>query len=110
MSSSYDLSIFSLGVDPECFEIVEVASGGSSPSIGVLWPGIDKLEEIQLEDTSIVHTRDVSVRGRKSIASVEKADRCSRCSGDKSLLSNAPKPSNIKSKGHGSGSVKREVA
>jgi hypothetical protein len=55
MSSSYDLSIFSSRADPKCVKIVEVVSGGSSLSIGELWPDIDKLDEIRHEDTSIVH-------------------------------------------------------
>jgi hypothetical protein len=104
MSSSYDLSIFSSGADPECAEIVEVASGGSSLSIRELWPNIDKLDETRHEDTSIVHTCDGSLHGRKSIALDEKADRRSRHSGTKTLLSDALGPSNIKSSGRGSGS------
>jgi hypothetical protein len=47
MSSSYDLPIFSSGADPEGLEIVAAASRGSSPSIGELWPDIDKLDEIR---------------------------------------------------------------
>jgi hypothetical protein len=50
------------------------------------------------------------LRGRKTIASAEKADRCSRRSGEKALLSDAPEPSNIKSKGHGNSSAKRKAA
>jgi hypothetical protein len=108
MSSSYDLPIFSSGADHEYAKIVDVVSEGSSSSIEELWPDIDKLDEIWREDTSIVYTRDVSLRSRKSIASPEKVDRHSRCSGNKSLLSDAPKPSNIKSKGRGSDSMKRK--
>jgi hypothetical protein len=57
-----------------------------------------------------VHTRDVSVRGNKSIALAERADRRSMCSGDKSLLSDAPGLSDIKLKAHVSGFVKRVAA
>jgi hypothetical protein len=109
-SSSYDLSIFSSGADPEGAEIVAVMSGGSSPSIGELWPNINKLDEIRHEDTSVVHTCDVSVRGRKLIALAEKAGRRSRRKGNKALLKDTPWTSNIKSKSHGSGSVKWEAA
>jgi hypothetical protein len=109
-SSSYDLSIFSSRANPEGAEIVAVMSGGSSPSIGELWPDIDKLDEIRHKDTSVVHTRDVLVHGRKSIASTEKAGRRSRRKGNKALLKDAPRTSNIKSKSYGSGSVKREAA
>jgi hypothetical protein len=77
-SSSYDLSIFSSGADSQGVEIATVASRGSSLSIGELWPDIDKLDKIRCEDTSVVHTRDVSVHGRRATASAEKAGRCSR--------------------------------
>jgi hypothetical protein len=65
MSSSYDLPIFSSGADHEYAKIVDVVSEGSSSSIEELWPDIDKLDEIWREDTSIVYTRDVSLRSRK---------------------------------------------
>jgi hypothetical protein len=109
MSSSYDLSIFSSGVDLECAEIVEVASGGFSLSIEELLTDIGKLDEIRHEDTSVVHTGDVSLHGRESIASAEKVDRRSRRSGKKVFLSDAPRPSNIKSKGRRSGFAKRKA-
>jgi hypothetical protein len=109
MSSSYDLFIFSSGADPDCAQIVEVASGGLSPSIGELWPDIDKLHEMHREDTSVVCTHDVSLHGTKSIASTNKDDRHSMPSGNKALLNDAPGPSNIKSKGHGSSFAKRKA-
>jgi hypothetical protein len=46
-SSSCDLSILSLGANPQCAEGVSVAPEGSlSMSIRELWPNIDKLGEI----------------------------------------------------------------
>jgi hypothetical protein len=106
-SSSYDLPIFSSGADPK---FAEVVPEGSSPSIRELWPDIDKLDKIQCEDTSVLHTCDVTISGRNVMASAEKADRRSRRSGYKALLSDAPRPSNIESKGRVSGSVRREAA
>jgi hypothetical protein len=53
---------------------------------------------------------DVPVRGRNVVASAEKADRRSTRSGNNALLSNAPMPSNIKSKGHVSSFARREAA
>jgi hypothetical protein len=73
--NSYDMSIFSFGANSRGAEFVATASGGSSPSIGELWPDIDKLDEIQSEDTSVVHARDISVRDRRSTASIEKVGR-----------------------------------
>jgi hypothetical protein len=49
-SSFYDLSIFPSEADPECAEIVAVASGCLSLSIGDLCLDIDKLDEIRRED------------------------------------------------------------
>jgi hypothetical protein len=106
-SSSYDLSIFSSRAD---LKFAEAVPEGSSPSIRGLWPDIDKLDKIQCEDTSISHTCDVTISGRNVMASAEKADRRSRRSGYKASLSDAPRPSNIESKGRVSGSVRREVA
>jgi hypothetical protein len=70
-SSSYDLSIFSFGADSQGAGIIVVAFKGYRPSIGELWPDIDKLDEIRREGTSIVHTRDVSVRGMRSTVSAK---------------------------------------
>jgi hypothetical protein len=108
-SSSYDLSIFSSRADSQGAEIVAIASGGSSSSIRELWPDIDKLDEIQREDTSVVHTHDVSVHGRRSTVSAEKASRRSRREGRKALLKDVPGMSNVKSKGHGGSFAKREA-
>jgi hypothetical protein len=74
---------FSSGANSQGVEIVAVASRGSSLSIGELWPDIDKLDELRHEDTSVVHTHDVSVCGRRSTTSAEKAGRCSRREGQR---------------------------
>jgi hypothetical protein len=108
-SSSYDLSIFSSGADSQGAEIVAIACEGSSPSIGELWPDIDKLDEIRHEDTSVVHTRDASVRGTRSTASAKKAGRRSRREGKNALLKDVPWTSNVKLKGHRGSSEKREL-
>jgi hypothetical protein len=110
ISSSYNLPIFYSRADPQRAESVEVAPEGSSPSIGVLWPQIDKLDEIQREDTSVVHTHEVAHHDRKSLASAKKIDKRSKRSGKGALLSDAPGPSNIMSKGCGKGLAKKNVA
>jgi hypothetical protein len=91
-------------------KVLKLHPEGSSSSIWELWPDIDKLEEIQHEDTFVLQTHDVPVRGRNVVASTEKADMRSRCGGDETLLNDAPGPSNIKSKGRVSGSVRKEAA
>jgi hypothetical protein len=87
--------------------------GDSSPSIGELWPNIDKLDEIRREDTSVVHTRDVSVRGRRTTVLADKphvkVGRRSRHEGNKALLEDVPKTSNVKSKSHGGSFAKKEA-
>jgi hypothetical protein len=100
--------IFLLETIPNCKDC-RSSSGGSSPSIKALWPDIDKLDEIRCKYTSIVHTHEVLLRARKSIALAENADRHSRLSGNKALLSDALRPSNIKSKGRRSGSMERKA-
>jgi hypothetical protein len=109
-SSSYDLFIFCSGANSPIAEIVGAASGGSSPSIGELWPDIDNLDEIQHRDTTIMHAHDISVRGRRSTTSAQKAGKCSRREGKKALLEDILGMSNIKSKSRGVSSTKREVA
>jgi hypothetical protein len=112
-SSSYDLSIFSSRADSQGAEVIVVASEDSSPSIVELWPNIDELDEIRCEDTSAVHTYDVSVRGRRSTVSARnpcvKAGRRSRCKGGKALLMDVVGSSNIKSKRRGGSSMKKEA-
>jgi hypothetical protein len=85
-------------------------SGDSSPSIRELWPDIDKLDEISREGTSIMPAHDISVRGGRSTASVEKASRHSRHEDKKALLKDIPGVSNIESKSRGGSSTKREAA
>jgi hypothetical protein len=86
------------------------ASGGSSPSIRELWPDIDKLDEMRHECTSIVHTHDVWVRGRRSTMSTKKAGRRSRREGKKAWLNDASGASNVESISHGGSSAKKEAA
>jgi hypothetical protein len=109
VSSSYDLSIFSSGVDAQCDESVEATSIGSCLSVEELWPDIDKLDEIQHEDASIVHSRDVA-GCRNSMASAEKSDKHSQRSGKKVSLNDAPGLPDIKSKARGKGSAKKKAA
>jgi hypothetical protein len=67
ISSSCDLSIFSLKVDPQCVEGGGgVPEGSLSASIGELWPDIEKLDEIGL---SIESLPEGSLRGRGSLPS-----------------------------------------
>jgi hypothetical protein len=112
-SSSYNMSIFSSGATSQGAEIITATSEDSSLSIGELWPDIDKLDEISHEDTSIVHTRDVLVRGRRSTVSADKrrvrAGRRSRHEGNKALLADVPGMSNAKSKSCGSSFGKKEA-
>jgi hypothetical protein len=76
VSSSYVLSIFSSGADPQRAKSVTLE--GSCPSVGELWPDIDKLDEIDGEGTSAVNIPEVMLRDKRSLASVERTDKRSR--------------------------------
>jgi hypothetical protein len=64
---------------------------------------------MQHEDTSVVHTRDISVRCKRSTASAEKAGRHSRREGKKALLKDVLGMTNIESKSRRGNSTKREA-
>jgi hypothetical protein len=75
ISSSYDLSVFSLGAGSPHAEGIGATPIGSSPSIGELWPDIDKLDEINREDTSVVHIREVALHDSESLVLTKKTNK-----------------------------------
>jgi hypothetical protein len=75
ISSSYDLSVFSSGAGSSHAEGVGATPAGSSPSIGDLWPDIDKLDEINREDTSAVHICEVALRDSEPLALTKKTNK-----------------------------------
>jgi hypothetical protein len=83
ISSSYDLSVFSSGVGSPHAEGVGATPAGSSPSIEELWPDIDKLDEINQEDTSAVHIREVALRDSESLVLTKKTNNRARRRGKK---------------------------
>jgi hypothetical protein len=97
---------FLLGLIPKGAKIIVAMCGDSSLSIRELWSDIDKLDEIPREGTSVMHVRDASVCGRRP---VENATRCSRREGKKDSLNDVPGTSNIRSKGRGGNSAKKEA-
>jgi hypothetical protein len=78
ISSSYDLSIFSPGADSPHAEGVGATPVGSSPSIGELWPDIDKLDEINREHTSTVHIHEVALHDSESLVLNKKTNKQAR--------------------------------
>jgi hypothetical protein len=68
-SSSYNLSIFSSGNNPKGVIAAAAMREGCSPSIGELWPNIDKLDSPSCEGTSAA--RNVSAPERRLIAPIE---------------------------------------
>jgi hypothetical protein len=70
-----------------------------------LWPDIDKLDKIPHEGTSVIHARDASVHGRRS---VENVSRRSRCEGKKDS-NDISGTSNMRLKRHGGNSAKEEA-
>jgi hypothetical protein len=75
ISSSYDLSVFSSGAGSPHAEGVGAFPVGSSPSIGELWPDIDKLDKINREDTSVVHIHEVGLHESESLALTKKTNK-----------------------------------
>jgi hypothetical protein len=61
ISSSYDLSVSLPGAVSPHAKGVGATPAGLSSSIGELWPDIDKLDEINHEDTSTVHISEVAL-------------------------------------------------
>jgi hypothetical protein len=75
ISSSYDLSVFSPGDGSPHAEGVGATPAGSSSCIRELWPDIDKLDEINREDTSAIHIREVGLRDSESLALTKKTNK-----------------------------------
>jgi hypothetical protein len=109
-SSSYNLSIFSFGANSEGVEVVAATCEDSSPSIGELWPDIDKLDKMSCEDTFVVHVRDASVCGKWLAASIENAGKWSRREGKEDSLTDIAGMSSIRSKRCRGISTRREAA
>jgi hypothetical protein len=103
ISSSYDLSVFSSGANSPHAEGVGATPAGSRPSIRELWSNIDKLDEINHEDTSVVHIRELVLRDSESLVLTKKTNKRARRRGGEALQSDAPGPSSAVSKGRGKG-------
>jgi hypothetical protein len=103
------LSIFSSGANFEAAEVVAATCKDSSPSIGELWPDIDKLDDPPCKDSSIVHARNALIREKRLAVSIGNTSKCSRHEGDKDSLTDVAGTSNIRSKRHKGGSARRDV-
>jgi hypothetical protein len=75
ISSSYDLSVFSSGAGSPHAEGVGSTPTGLSLSIGELWPDMDKLDEINHQDTFAVHIHEVALRNSESLALTKKTNK-----------------------------------
>jgi hypothetical protein len=106
---SDNLPIFSSGANSECAEVVVAAREDSSPSIGELWPDIGKLDDPLREDTSVVHARNASIPGKRSVASIGNTSKRSRHEGNKDSLTDIAGTSNIRSKWRDGGSARRHA-
>jgi hypothetical protein len=78
ISSSYDLSVFSSGADSPHAEGVGATPVGSRLSIRELWSNIDKLDEINHEDTSAVHIRELVLCDSESLVLTKKTNKRAR--------------------------------
>jgi hypothetical protein len=82
----------------------------SSSSIVELWPNIDKLDKPSYGDTSIVRTCDTTIRGKRSDAPIEDADRRSGRKSKQYSLSDVAGTSDFRSKGCVGGSARKDTA
>jgi hypothetical protein len=104
ISSSCDLSIFSSQVDPHCVEGGGDAPKRSlSPSIGELWPDIDKLDEVNRGATFVGDLSGGTLRERSSSMSVVRVNESASPTNKMTLMDNAPGPSSAPPRGHGRG-------
>jgi hypothetical protein len=108
-SSSYNLSIFSSGADTEGGEVVMAMREDSSPSVGELWPDIDKLDNPSRKDTSVVCARNATIHGERSAASIKNANKRSMHGGNRDSLPDIAGTSDLRSKGHEGESVRWEA-
>jgi hypothetical protein len=108
-SISYSLFIFSSRGNSEGAEVIVAIRENSSPSIGELWPDIDKLDDSSREDTSIVGALNASIHGKRLTSPIENTNKHSRREGNRDSLTDVAGTSDIKSKWHEGGSVRREA-
>jgi hypothetical protein len=104
------LSIFSIGADSEGAEVVMASCEDSSPSVKVLSPGIDKLDDPSHEDTTVVRVCNVLIHRKRSDAPIYDADKRSRREGKWDSLSDIARTSDFRSKGCEGGSARKEAA
>jgi hypothetical protein len=109
-SSSYNLSIFSSRANSEGAEVVTATREDSSPSIGELWPNIDKLDDPLCKGTSVVHARNALICGKRLAASIGNTSKHSRRKGNKDSLTHITGTSNMRSKRHEGGFAKSGIA
>jgi hypothetical protein len=95
-SSSYNLSIFSFGADSKGAKVVTAMRKDSSPSVGALWPDIDKLDNPSNIDTSIVRACNASIHGKSLAVPIENTNKRSRHEGDMDSLTNIAGTSNFR--------------
>jgi hypothetical protein len=108
-SRSYNLSIFSFGGNSEGAEVI-APHENSSPSIGELWPDIDKLDDPPHEDTTIVHAHNTSIHGKRSAAPIENTNKCSRRERNMDSSTDIAGTFDFRSKRHGGGSTRKEAS
>jgi hypothetical protein len=103
ISSSCDLSVFSSQVDPHRAEGGgDVAEGSSSPSIGELWPDIDKLDEVNRRATFVGDLPGSTLHEQSVSALVARVDERANPA-NRTLVDDAPGPSSAPPRGRGRG-------
>jgi hypothetical protein len=104
VSSSCDLSVFSLKTDAQFAEGGGNApKGSSSVSIGELWAEMDMMDEISHGGNSVGNVPRNAHHERMSLASVEKTGKHASHTDKGALLNDTSGPSNAQPRGRGRG-------
>jgi hypothetical protein len=111
VSSSYDLSIFSLKTDAQFSEGGgNTSEGSSSVSIEELWAEMDMMEAISCGGTSNGNVPRNMHHEHRSLPSVETTGECTSHTDKGALLNDTHGPSNAQPRGRGRYSVKNKAA
>jgi hypothetical protein len=101
---------FFSGADSKGAEVVTATREGSSPSVGELWLGIEKLDNPSREDTSIVCVCNALIHGKRSAALIKDTNKHSRRDGNRGSLTDVAGTSDFRSKRRRCGSARRKAA
>jgi hypothetical protein len=112
ISSSCDLSTFSLKANSRRDKGAgAMPEESSSPSIGELWPDINKLDEINHGGNSVESLLGGVLHGQSSLPSVVRTNKNAKPAAKRVMVDDAPRPlTTLPGGGCGQGSARNNVA